>query len=144
MTSAVASPPPTDLPIVVQDHRRRGFFTIDNEVIDRYGAQLKPTGIATYTGLARFANRAGECFPSQTTLAKRLGMSRMQVSREIDKLKNLGLIEVKPQFGSHGEQRANLYILCDIPKDESPVKHRYTPGNCELHPPVTDSYTNKT
>ncbi len=97
-------PHPAELPIIVQDRKRRGFFTIDNEVIDRYGAQLKPTGIATYTGLARFANREGECFPSQTTLAKRLGMSRMQVSREINKLEKLGLIEVKPQFGPHGEQ----------------------------------------
>lgn len=140
MTRIVSSPQPAELPIVVQD-RRRGFFTIDNEVIDRYGAQLKPTGIATYTGLARFANKEGECFPSQTTLAKRLGMSRMQVSREINKLETLGLIEVKPQFGANGEQRANLYILCEIPKEDEPVKHRYTPRNSELHPPVTEGDT---
>lgn len=141
MTSLVVSPHPDDLPIVVQDHRRRGFYTIDNEIIDRYGAQLKPTGIATYNGLARFANRDGECFPSQTTLAKRLGMSRMQVIREIDKLKKLGLIEVKPQFGPDGGQRANLYLLLDVPKAEEPVKHRYTPCNRELHPPVTERDT---
>ncbi len=141
MTRIVSSPHPDDLPIVVQDRRRRGFFTIDNEIIDRYGAQLKPTGIATYNGLARFANRDGECFPSQTTLAKRLGMSRMQVSREINKLEKLGLIEVKPQFGSNGEQRANLYMLLEIAKPEEPVKHRYTPRNSELHPPVTERDT---
>ena len=141
MTCVVSSLHPADLPIVVQDHRRRGFYTIDNEIIDRYGAQLKPTGIATYNGLARFANRDGECFPSQTTLAKRLGMSRMQVIREIDKLKKLGLIEVKPQFGPDGGQRANLYLLLDVPKAEEPVKHRYTPGNREIHLPVTERDT---
>lgn len=81
--------PPNDLPIIVRDRRRRGFFTIDNVVLDHYGKALKPTGIATYAGLARFANREGVCFPSQTTLAKLIGMSRMQVSREIDKLKRL-------------------------------------------------------
>src|SRR5215212_932856 len=135
MTRVVSSPPTAELPIVIQDRRRRGFFTIDNEIIDRYGAQLKPTGIATYTGLARFANRAGECFPSQTTLANRLGMSRMQVSREIKKLQRLHLLEVKPQFGPNGEQRANLYILLEIAKPDEPVKHRYTPSNPELHPP---------
>lgn len=141
MTTATATPTSADLPIEVHDRRRRGFFMIDNEVIDHYGAQLKPTGIATYTGLARFANREGECFPSQTTLAKRLGMSRMQVNREIKKLEQLHLIEVKPQFGPHGEQRANLYILLDVPKDEEPIKHRYTPCNSRLHPPVTASDT---
>lgn len=141
MTRVVVSSYPDDLPIVVQDRQRRGFFTIDNEIIDRYGAQLKPTGIATYNGLARFANRDGECFPSQTTLAQRLGMSRMQVIREIDKLKKLGLIEVKPQFGPDGGQRTNLYLLLDVPKAEEPVKHRYTPCNRELHSPVTERDT---
>jgi hypothetical protein len=32
MTSVVSSLHPANLPIVVQDRRRRGFFTIDNEV----------------------------------------------------------------------------------------------------------------
>lgn len=133
--------PPADLPIVVLDRRRRGFFQIDNLIIDEYAPQLGAYGVAVYNVLSRFANRKGECFPSQATIAKRLDMSRMQVSREIHKLKALGLIEVHPQYGPNGEQRANLYILCDIPTDEPPVTHRYTPRSRELHPPVTGSDT---
>lgn len=133
--------PPDDLPIIVRDRRRRGFFTIDNVVLDHYGKELKPTGIATYAGLARFANREGVCFPSQTTLANLIGMSRMQVSREIDKLKRLHLIEVQPQVGPHGEQRSNLYILLDVPEEEEGVTHRYTLSNRPLYPPVTGSDT---
>ena len=129
--------PPSDIPIIVQDRRRRGFFAIDNDIIDRYGTQLKAHGIAVYNVLSRFANREGECFPSQATIAQRLDMSRMQVSREIDKMKRLHLIEVQPQFGPQGERRANLYILLDVPKPEEPVTHRYSPHNRELHPPIT-------
>lgn len=139
MATAARSAP--DLPIVVKDRRRRGFYIIDNDIIDHYGTALKAHGIAVYSALARFANQDGECFPSQSTIADRLGMSRMQVSREIDKLKTLHLIEVKPQFGPHGEQRANIYILCDVPPAELPVTHRYTGCNSELHPPVTTSDT---
>ncbi len=46
MTTAVVSPHTADLPIVVQDRRRRGFYTIDNEIIDRYGMVLKAHGVA--------------------------------------------------------------------------------------------------
>jgi hypothetical protein len=133
--------PPNDLPIIVQDRRRRGFYTVDNDIVDQYGRQLKAHGVAVYNVLSRFANREGECFPSQATIAKRLAMSRMQVSREIDKLKRLHLIEVHPQYGPQGEQRANLYILLDMPQEAEPVTHRYTPRHPALHPPVTDSDT---
>ena len=126
---------------MVQDRRRRGFFTIDNALIDRYGAQLKAHGLAVYTVLARFADRAGECFPSQATIAKRTGMSRMQVSREIDQLKRLQLIAVEAQHGPQGEQIANLYILLDVPTAAEGVTVSATPDNSVLHPPVTVSDT---
>jgi DNA-binding MarR family transcriptional regulator len=139
--STPTAQPTADLPIIVQDRRRRGFFTLDNAVIDRYGPELKAHGIAVYTVLARFANREGECFPSQATIAKRTGMSRMQVSREVEKLQQLQLITVEPQYGLQGEQRANLYTLLEMPAGEEPVTHRYPPCNTPLHPPVTDSDT---
>lgn len=133
--------PPDDLPIIVQDRRRQNFFMIDNVLISRYGKQLKSTGIAVYNVLAMFTNRDGKCFPSQSTIAKLIGMSRMQVNREIAKLQRLQLISVEPQYSTQGQQRANLYTLLDLAESEVPVTHRYTPGNSELHPPVTDSYT---
>jgi hypothetical protein len=133
--------PPHDLPIIVEDRRRRGFYTVDNDIVDQYGPQLKAYGVAVYNVLSRFANREGQCFPSQATIAKRLGMSRMQVSREIGKLQQLHLIEVHPQYGPQGEQRANLYILLDVSKEEEAVTHRYAPRHGQLHPPVTGSDT---
>jgi biotin operon repressor len=136
-----SAPATSDLPIVVQDRRQHGFFTIDNALLDQYGKDLKPTGIAVYNGLARYANRAGECWPSQTTLANLLGMSRMQVSREVEKLKRLGLIEVQPQYSANGGQRANLYILLTVPEAEPPVTASDTPRHSPVQPPVTASDT---
>jgi hypothetical protein len=141
MTSATAPSSTSDLPIVVVDRRRQRFYTIDNVVLDRYGKELKPTGIAVYNGLARFANRDGECWPSQTTLANLVGMSRVQVNREIKKLEHLKLIAVEHKFGANGQQSANQYTLLDVSEGGDPVTHRYTPRTCELHPPVTESDT---
>jgi hypothetical protein len=121
----------------VQDRRRKGFFTIDNDLLDRFGEQLGPYGLAVYMALARFADQDSECYPSQSTIAKRTGMSRMQVSRVIEKLQKLQLISALQQTAPNGAQRTNLYILYDLP----PVTDSYTPCNSELHPPVTDSYT---
>jgi len=124
-------------PFQVQDRRRKGFFMIDNEFIDRFGPLIGAGGIAVVNVLARFANQESACFPSQSTIARLTALSRMQVSREIKKLKGLGLIAVEQQFAPNGAQRSNLYILLDLP----PVTERDTPCNRQLHPPVTDSDT---
>lgn len=126
----------TDLVIEVRDRRRQNFFTIDNVLLDYYGTEMKPYGIATYVALARFANQDSECWPSLNTLAKRTGMSRQQVIREIDKLKSLKLIEVAQQLGPKGEHRSNLYTLLDI---QGVVTHSNQGSNTQLLPLVTHS-----
>ena len=132
--------PYENVPFTVQDRRRKGFFTLDNELYDLYARKLGPYGLAVYVGLARFANQASECFPSQSTLAQRARMSRMQVSREIEKLKRLHLIAVDPQFGPQGQKRSNLYILLDLPHPDLPhVTESDIPCNTQLQPHVTES-----
>jgi hypothetical protein len=109
-----------DLPFTVQDRRRKGFFTLDNELLDRFGADLGPYGLAVYVALARFANREGECWPSFTTIAQRTGMSRRQVIRETAKLAARGLIAVEAKTDqATGEHKANLYILLDVTGGDS-------------------------
>lgn len=104
-----------DIQFSVEDRRKQGYFTVDNVLIDDYGAQLGPYGIATYTALARFANKDSECWPSHDTVAKRTGMSKRQVGREVAKLANLKLIEIVPRFDPETkEHKANLYILLEV------------------------------
>jgi len=135
MTSASSSPP-GDVPFTVRDRRRKGFFTIDNELLDRYGAQLKAHGLAVYMALARFANQEGACWPSLATIAKRTGMSRMQVIRELANLQDRGLIAIEHQYGEKGEHKANIYTLLNLPEVVTDSDH---PNNTLLHGVVTDS-----
>ena len=134
--AAPVSPSTLDAPFTVQDRRRKGFFTLDNALFDQYGSQLKAHGLAVYVALARFVNQDGACWPSLATIAKRTGMSRMQVIREIGKLQELRLIAVEHQQGEKGEYRSNIYILLDIPEV---VTAREQGSNTQLPPLVTTS-----
>jgi hypothetical protein len=57
-----------DGPFTVQDRRHKGFFTIDNELLDRYGAVLGPQGLTVYLALARFANQHRSVSPHKARL----------------------------------------------------------------------------
>lgn len=103
------------LPFQVVDRRKRGYFTIDNVILDEYGAQLKPCGIAVYACLCRFANADQECWPRHTTIAQRTGMSARQVGREITRLAQLGLILITPRYNPETKaQTSNLYTLLEV------------------------------
>ena len=78
--------------IEIRDRRRHGFFIVDNEIIDVYGAQIGVYGVAVYSALARFANADAECWPSLATLGARLNASRSSVIRALAKLEEVGLI----------------------------------------------------
>lgn len=108
------------VPFTVRDRRRKGFFTIDNELLDRFGADLGPYGLAVYMALARFANQDSTCWPSLATIAQRTGMSRRQVIRKITHLQSLELIAIEAQIDEEtGEHKANLYTLLDMPGSDT-------------------------
>lgn len=88
------------------------WFRIENEIIDSYGEQLGPYGLSILMCLARFANTELVCWPAVTTLAKRTGMSRRQALKQINLLKELGLIEITRQYNPETrEYSSNLYKL---------------------------------
>lgn len=130
-----------DLPIIVRDRRRKGFFTIDNELLDRFGAQLKAHGLAVYMALARFADQDSTCWPSLATISRKTGVSRPQVIREITKLKALNLIAVEHQVNEKGEFSSNIYTLLDIsssPPDPEVVSAR-DQGSLSQIPPLVSA-----
>lgn len=119
-----------DLPFQVADRRKRGYFTVDNIVLDVYGQLLKAHGIAVYCALARFANDESECWPSRRVIKEKTGVSIPQINRELNKLVDLQLITITPQFNEAGDQTSNLYTLLevqDVPPslpDTPPVSRR--------------------
>ena len=104
----------SDLTFSVEDRRRKGYFTVDNVLLDMYGAQLGPHGIAVYAALARFANSDSECWPSYRTITERTGVSRMQIIREINKLEKLKIISITRRVDEKGQRASHLYTLLDI------------------------------
>lgn len=137
----------------IEDNREGGFFWADNEIIDKYGAELGPFGIAVYMALSRHANR-NRCFPSFGGIAKRIGASRPTVVKAIKKLEELGLISVeRGRQTESGDWDSNVYILNridrggkgDLPPSKGDllgvVKDVYQGSKGGLH---EQDYSNKT
>lgn len=103
---------------------RPGFLRVDNDLYDRYGAQLGPYGLAVYMALCRYANRASECWPCYSTIAQGTGMSRRKVIYEIKKLEDLGVIEVQ-----RNRNTSNVFVLLDTGAQRAPQ------GVHDVHPP---------
>lgn len=74
--------------------RVQGGYTATPNVILDAGQKYVTTSVYSY--LLRFRNnKTGQCNPSQETVAKKMGVSKSLVEREIRKLKQLGWIQVK-------------------------------------------------
>lgn len=64
--------------------------------------------------LGTYGDRDGWCWPSQTTLAKRLGVSRQSIQDRIDELVKLGYLLKRPRQRSNGSNTSCMYrILFD-------------------------------
>lgn len=86
----------------------------DSELRNHPAAYMVLCALSTYA-----STRDGWCFPSQRTISDRLGVSRQAVQQHIKKLKDLGYLEIHPQF-KNGQQVSSKYrIICDgdIPID---------------------------
>jgi len=82
------------------------WYWIDRTVLKNFGKELKPTGIAVYNVLVSFANsKTQSCFPSQTTIAELISVSRKTVIKNIKLLKDLDLISIKKK------KRSFYYLL---------------------------------
>ena len=76
---------------------------------------LKPTTKLILMSLSDVANDLGECFPSIKYIAERCCISTRHTKREIQKLVELRLLEVKKRLRKDGSHTSNLYLLA-IPK----------------------------
>jgi len=95
------------------DQRERGFFIIDNEVIDNLS--LTPYSLALYVVIVRYADRkTNEAFPSIARLAKDAGMSERSVIAHTQHLEAAGLINVTRQTRRGTKENAvNHYVVND-------------------------------
>lgn len=76
-----------------------------------YDPSVSAATLRILAALGVYANQDGLCFPSTTTLARRLGLSRQGVQYHIKKLDRLGYIIVSRRRREDGMNRPNLYQL---------------------------------
>lgn len=100
--------------IHVRDIRAGNWHWAENAILDQYGAQLGPYGLAVYYCLCRFASQASETHVSQERIAERIGCSVRQVKREVIKLRDAGLIQVDEHKDARGMNSAATYTLVGL------------------------------
>jgi predicted transcriptional regulator len=59
----------------------------------------------------RSPSGAQYCFPSEATIAERVGICREEVSRHVNKLSMLGILKIVHRRKEHGVWRSNLYKI---------------------------------
>ena len=100
----------------VADQRTPGWFWCHDRLIDTYGPELGPIGIAVYVCLARHADKAGECFPAKATIGAEIGASKRAVDEAISRLVTFKLITVTKRKAAPGDHDSNLYTLLEPPR----------------------------
>ena len=96
---------------------------------------LQPSDKLILILLANNSNdETGDCFPSQTYLAKRSGLSRGHVNRIIKRLEAGNLVDIIPQYRDDGGRRSNRYRL--NMNVTGGVRTDHIPGNVVTQDPV--------
>lgn len=99
----------------VADERRPGWCWVDNDVIDKFGPALGPHALAVYLVLARYANRdTRKAWPSFTTIAKQIGVSRPTAIKAVSALIDAGLISTEKRTSGYGDWDSNAYTLLPV------------------------------
>lgn len=110
----------------------KNWYWISRSILKQYGNILKPTGLAVYNVLASYANSKSQtCFPSQKTIAERIGLCRETVNRKVKLLAEKRLIKVK---------RLNGRCLYFLLKPDVILNHKLCDGRITRY--VTQDHTN--
>ncbi len=96
-------------------HRRD--YDLATTCLDEKGKRRGVYGIAVYTTLCYHANIAGQCWPSQTTIAHKVGMGWQEVGYVLRDLERVGLIAIEQRKGTSA-----LYTLLKTPLSDKEVK----------------------
>lgn len=82
--------------------------------------RLSARDLRVLAALGTYTDRQGWCFPSQGTLAKRLGAGRTHINASLKNLEQCGYVQVVKQVRESGAQTVNLYrVLMDISAPEA-------------------------
>ena len=114
------------------------YFTVPHRLLDEWSAGLDVYAIAVYVGLRSYAWKGDSVYPSQSTLARQLGMGRSSVARAYARLQEAGLIRVDRRFDPENgrELSAMVTLLWPPSQGGTPYSHRHTPLFPQTYPPI--------
>lgn len=104
---------PRSGPRAQKDERKRGWYWIDNAVLDQFGERIGPIGLAIYNVLARWSNSDRQSYPSVSTIAKVLSISQTSARKYLGVLEESGLVKCEPRVSEDGDPSSNAYTLMD-------------------------------
>lgn len=108
------SDPDADGVVIVRDGRRKGWFPVDNVVIDQYARHIGVSALAVYVALCRRTNNHdGEAVVRVGWLASTLGMGDRTVREKLRVLESYRMVAVRPVVRDGG-QRASEYTLLEL------------------------------
>lgn len=130
--------------IKIRDKRNKGWFWVDNEYLNGYAKYFGASGAGIYFVLCRHANQGTQqCFPSQETIALKLGITDRTVRKYIKLFERYGLIEITKERKG-GRWINNVYTLLDKTEWSTPEeiisdgRKPFTIGNESTSPEESD------
>ena len=104
-------------------------FRLDNCLIDDYAAEIGAIGVAIYAVLQRYVDRTtGQCWPSVSTIARLLRLSKNCVIKYLHLLARLGLITIALRATAEGGPTSNLYTVHDPTQRDAVHRRQRAPG----------------
>lgn len=128
----------------VTDGRRRGWFHLDNALIDDYAKRIGTGGLALYMTLARHANGSATAYPSLRRLQALLNVSKHTILKYLAVLEKEQLISRQSRLSIEGDATSTLYTLLPLPPDGgganfAPPGAEIEPGGAEIEPGVVQN-----
>ncbi|PEN96238.1 hypothetical protein CN553_14795 [Bacillus cereus] len=101
--------------MMLKDERIRSFFILDNEIVD--DERLSHKEMAVYITLCRHVNQeTGVCFPSLSTIGKKVGMSKNTVIKSLNILIEVGYVTKEKRASKEQGNMSNRYRINDVPQ----------------------------
>lgn len=101
----------------IQITRKTHFTILCDVVID--DERIERDDLLVYLALCRFADKAGECFPSYSTIAKKARISRRQAIDVVRRLIEFGYLK-KNSRGTTKNHQSNIYTIMDEARSDTP------------------------
>jgi hypothetical protein len=122
------------------DKRERGFYIVDDEIIDEHGAKLGPLGVAVYNVLVKHANKHGtSSFPSYQTIADKLGITRNSAIKGVKILLEEKVVGKRSRTNESGAPTSNAYRI--LPVKKRPKEAAEVVQNLHHHPEIPSAYS---